>query len=95
MEFRVEGEESESELGSMITVGSEEEWGAVKEGEGASLKEWERRWLQGPSLWSGSEENRSDGEAVLVHNSQVEVTGSMVSDGVYLEQAGWLQGLEY
>ena len=44
----------------------------------ASYREWERRCPHGPSVWSGSNENRADGVAVLVHNKGVEVVGHTV-----------------
>ena len=44
----------------------------------SSYKEWESIWQLGPSLWSGSNANRSDGVAVLVKNKGVQVLGSTV-----------------
>ena len=44
----------------------------------SSYGEWERRWPHGPSVWSGSDNNRADGVAVLTHNSLVRVVGHTV-----------------
>ena len=44
----------------------------------SSYGEWERRWPHGPSMWSGSDNNRADGVAVLTHNSLVRVVGHTV-----------------
>ena len=43
-----------------------------------SYQEWEKKWPHGPSIWSGSNSNRSDGVAVLIKNPQVQVKGSTV-----------------
>ena len=31
-----------------------------------SYRPWEKRWPHGPSLWSGSDDNKCDGVAVLI-----------------------------
>lgn len=40
-----------------------------------NYREWEK-WPQGTSIWSGSNENRADGVAILINNPLVQVKGS-------------------
>ena len=47
-----------------------------------SYHEWEEKWPLGPSIWSGSNENRADGVAILIKNPHILVKGStVVRDG--------------
>ena len=47
-----------------------------------SYREWEEKWPGRPSIWSGSNENRADGVAVLINNPHILVKGStVVRDG--------------
>lgn len=42
----------------------------------------EDKWQQGPSLWSGSNQNKADGVAILIKSTQILVKGStMLRDG--------------
>ena len=41
-------------------------------------QEWESKWSHGPSVWSGSNNNKSDGVAVLMKNAHILVKGSTV-----------------
>ena len=43
-----------------------------------SYREWEDKWPVGPSIWSGSNENRADGVAILIKNPHILVKGSTV-----------------
>lgn len=43
-----------------------------------SYKQWEDIWPHGPSFWSGSNLNKSDGVALLIKNPQILVKGSTV-----------------
>lgn len=43
-----------------------------------SYREWEDKWPVGPSTWSGSNENRADGVAILIKNPHILVKGSTV-----------------
>jgi len=43
-----------------------------------NYKKWEDKWLQGPSLWSGSNQNKADGVAILIKNKQILVKGSTI-----------------
>ena len=43
-----------------------------------SYREWEDKWQVGPSIWSGSNENKNDGVAVLIKNPRILVKGSTV-----------------
>ena len=43
---------------------------------------WEEKWPSGPSIWSGSNQNKNDGVAILIKNPRVQVKGStVVKDG--------------
>lgn len=47
-----------------------------------NYREWEEKWPHGPSIWSGSNENKADGVAILIKNPLVLVKGStVVRDG--------------
>ena len=43
-----------------------------------SYRLWEKHWLHGPSLWSGSNENKCDGIAVLIKNKMVGMVESTI-----------------
>lgn len=49
-------------------------------------KKWEDKWQQGPSIWSGSNQNKADGVSVLIKKTpQILVKGSTVlRDGLGL-----------
>lgn len=47
-----------------------------------SYKDWEDKWPHGRSIWSGSNQNKSEGVAILIKNPLVVVKGStVVRDG--------------
>lgn len=43
-----------------------------------NYSKWQATWPRGPSIWSGSNENKADGVVVLVKNLHVKVKGSTV-----------------
>jgi len=43
-----------------------------------SYKQWQDMWPHGPSIWSGSNLNKSDGVAILIKKPQILVKGSTV-----------------
>ncbi|KAG1925665.1 zinc finger CCHC domain-containing protein [Pimephales promelas] len=45
-----------------------------------NYKKWEDKWLQGmaASIWSGSNQNKADGVAILIKNTQILVKGSTI-----------------
>lgn len=47
-----------------------------------SYRKWEEMWTLGPSIWSGSNDNKNDGVAILIGNPHILVKGStVVRDG--------------
>ncbi len=49
-------------------------WFSFKE----NYSDMEKKWKYGPSFWSGSDENKSDGVAILIKNRNLVVKGSTV-----------------
>nr|BAC82621.1 pol-like protein [Danio rerio] len=48
----------------------------------SNYRKWEDVWTPGPSLWSGSNQNKNDGVAILIKNPNILVKGTtVVRDG--------------
>ena len=50
--------------------------------EGSTRVKWEQMWSHGPSVWSGSNNNKNDGVAVLIKNPHVLVKGRTIIENV-------------
>lgn len=44
----------------------------------SSYYAWQSKWSHGPSVWSGSNDNKNDGVAILIKNPNIMVKGSTV-----------------